>query len=207
MATRRGRCDPIQCGWPASGPLRCLHGKNKQATAEASSLYERVIAEFGQVERRGHSLAELAQPQLSELRRLTIGKLAPEIEGYDLHDRPLKLSDYRGHVVVLLFWSALCPVESEAREFRRLVEQMDGKSFALLGIHADNNTERARTVAEENQMSWPSFQDAREGPISKTYNINSWPTIYVLDRKGVIRYRGLYHRADIAAAVDRLLQE
>ena len=39
------------------------------------------------------------------------------------------------------------------------------------------------------------------------YNINSWPTIYVLDRKGVIRYRGLYHRSEIATAVNTLHQE
>jgi RNA polymerase sigma factor (sigma-70 family) len=183
------------------------YGKNKEATAEAERLYERVIAEFGQVKQRGYPLTELAQPQLSELRRLTIGKVAPEIDGYDLYDRPLKLSDYRGQVVTLVFWSALCPVEQEAREFRRLVEQMEGKPFVLLGIHADDHTERAKAAAEQYEMSWPSFQDARTGPISKAYNINSWPTIYVLDRKGVIRYRGLYHRSEIAAAVDKLLQE
>ncbi|HWH71513.1 MAG TPA: TlpA disulfide reductase family protein, partial [Candidatus Sulfotelmatobacter sp.] len=183
------------------------YGKNKAATAEAEKLYQRVIAEFGQVKQRGYPLAELAQPQLAELRRLTIGKVAPEIEGYDLYDRPMKLSNYRGQVVTLLFWSALCPVESEAREFRRLVEQMEGKPFVLLGIHADDQNEKAKAAAEKYQMTWPSFQDAREGPIAKTYNINGWPTIYVLDRKGVIRYRGLYHRSEIAAAADKLLQE
>lgn len=183
------------------------YGKNKQATAEAERLYERVIAEFGQVKQRGYPLAELARPRLMELHQLMIGKVAPEIDGYDLYHRPTKLSDYRGQVVTLLFWRALCPIEQEAREFRRIVEQMDGKSFVLLGIHADDHTEKAKAAAEEHQMNWPSFQDAREGPISKTYNIHSWPTIYVLDRKGVIRYRGLYHRSEIAAAVDKLLQE
>jgi len=182
-------------------------GKNKPATSEAEKLYERVMAQFGQVKQGGYPLADLAQPQLSELRRLTIGKLAPEIDGYDLYDRPMRLSDYRGQVVALLFWSALCLGEQEAREFRRLVEQMDGKPFVLLGIHAEDHTEKAKAAAEKYQMTWPSYQDAREGPISKTYNINSWPTIYVLDRKGVIRYRGLYHRSEIAAAVDKLLQE
>ena len=183
------------------------YGKNKQATAEAERLYARVIKEFGQVKRRGYSLAELARPQLAELQRLTIGKVAPEIDGNDLYGRPLRLSDYRGQVVTLLFWSALCPVESEAREFRRLVEQMNGKPFVLLGIHADDQPEKAKAAAEKYEMTWPSFKDAREGPISKAYNINGWPTIYVLDRQGVIRYRGLYHRSDIAAAVDKLMQE
>ena len=83
---------------------------------------------------------------------------------------------------------------------------MDGKPCALLGIHADNNNEKARILAEKYEMTWPSFKDAREGPISKNYNINSWPTIYVLDRDGVIRYRGLYHASEIAAAVDKLLK-
>jgi len=183
------------------------YGKNQQATAEAEKLYERVIAEFGQATQQGRPLAELARSQLSELRRLSIGKVAPEIDGYDLDGRPMKLSDYRGQVVTLLFWSAHCPVEYEALEFRRLVEQMDGKPFVLLGIHADDDTEKAKAAAEKYQMTWRSFQDAREGPISKTYNIRGWPTIYVLDRKGVIRYRGLYHRSEIAAAVDKLLQE
>jgi len=183
------------------------YGKNKQAAAEAERLYERVIAEFGRVKQRGFPLAELAQPQLSELRRLVIGKVAPEIDGFDLYDRPMKLSNYRGQVVTLLFWSALGPIEHETREFRRLVEQMEGKPFVLLGIHADDNTEKAKAAAEKHQMTWPSFQDARYGPIWKTYNISGWPTIYVLDRKGVIRYRGLYHRSEIAAAVDKLLQE
>jgi len=183
------------------------YGKNKLLTAEAEKLYERVIAEFGHVRGRGYPLAELAQPQLMELHRLIIGKVAPEIDGEDLYGHPMKLSEYRGKVVTLLFWSALCPVEEQAREFRRLVEQMEGKPFALLGIHADDHPEKAKAAVEKYQMSWPSFQDAREGPISKTYNIKSWPTVYVLDRKGVISYRGMYHRSEIAAAVDKLLQE
>jgi RNA polymerase sigma factor (sigma-70 family) len=182
-------------------------GSNKLATAEAEMLFERVISEFGQVKQRGYPLAALAQPQLSELRRLTIGKMVPEIDGHDLYDRPLKLSDYRGQVVTLLFWSALCTGEHEAREFQRLVEDMSGKPFVLLGIHIDDDTEKAKAVAEKYQVTWVSFQDTREGPISKAYNIKSWPTIYVLDRKGVIRYRGLLFRSEITAAVNKLLQE
>ena len=53
-------------------------------------------------------------------------------------------------------------------------------------------------------MNWSSFRDAREGPISRTYNINGWPTIYVLDRKGVIGYRGLYHGGQVAKGITQL---
>ncbi len=183
------------------------YGKNQQAAAESVRLYERVIAEFGQVKQRGYPLAELARPELSELRRLTIGKAAPEIDGCDLYGRPMKLSHYRGKVVTLLFWSAFSPSEHEARESRRLVEQMDGKPFVLLGIPSCDRPEDAKNAAETNQMNWPSFQDTRGGPISKSYNVKSWPTVFVLDRQGIIRYRGLHHRSEIAAAVDKLLLE
>jgi cytochrome oxidase Cu insertion factor (SCO1/SenC/PrrC family) len=77
----------------------------------------------------------------------------------------------------------------------------------LIGIHADDNPEKAKAAAEKFEMKWPSFEDAREGPISKSYNIKGWSTIYVLDRKGVIRYRGLYHASEVATAAERLLKE
>jgi RNA polymerase sigma factor (sigma-70 family) len=183
-------------------------GTNISASAEAVKLFERVIAEFGSVSpENGKTLAELAQPELSELRHLAIGKVAPDINGRDLYGHPMKLSDYRGKVVALLFWSAPCFREFDAREFNRLVEQMDGKAFALIGIHADDNPEKAKAAAEKFEMKWPSFEDAREGPISKSYNIKGWSTIYVLDRKGVIRYRGLYHASEVAVAVEKLLKE
>lgn len=183
-------------------------GTNTSATAEAEKLYERVIAEFGRVQAdQGHALAELARPQLSELRKLKIGDVAPEIEGYNLYGGPMKLNDNRGKVVILLFWSALCIRENDAREFNRLVDQMNGKPFVLLGIHADDPTEKAKAAVEKYEMNWSSFRDAREGPISRSYNINGWPTIYVLDRKGVIRYRGLYHASEVAAAAEKLLKE
>src|SRR5439155_19345681 len=80
------------------------YGQNKKATAEAQKHFERAISEFGEVKLRGRTLGELARPELSELRRLTVGKPAPEIEGEDLEGQWMKLSAYRGKVVVLRFW-------------------------------------------------------------------------------------------------------
>src|SRR5205814_9413887 len=57
------------------------YGQNKKAIAEAEKHFERVIAKFGQVTQQGRKLEDLARPELSELRRLTIGKPAPEIAG------------------------------------------------------------------------------------------------------------------------------
>ena len=50
------------------------------------------------------TVAEKAKVELFEIRHLSVGKIAPEIEGQDQNGRPLKLSDYRGKVVLLYFW-------------------------------------------------------------------------------------------------------
>ena len=56
------------------------------------------------VEYRRKRLGEAATSALFELKNLSIGKVAPDIVGEDLDGTPMKLSDYRGKVVVLDFW-------------------------------------------------------------------------------------------------------
>jgi RNA polymerase sigma factor (sigma-70 family) len=181
----------------------CKYGENKKVTSEAEKQFERVIAEFGQVKQRGYPLKELAQPELDELRRLTIGNVAPEIEGQDLDGRPMKLSSYRGKVVVITFWPS---VYTEATEHRRLVERMAGKPFAFIGVYGYDDLTRAKTDIEKYGITWPSFWDKRDGPITRNWNVHSWPSVWVLDRQGVIRYRDV-RWGDLDKAVDTLLRE
>jgi peroxiredoxin len=184
------------------------YGTNANATAAAEKLYERLVSEFGQLPgERGYTFGELAQVELSELRRLSIGKIAPEIDGQDLYGRPMSLSAYRGKVVTLLFWYP-DPIDvGELHNFRRLVEQMQGRPFALLGIYVDDDIEKGKALAEEHQMNWPSFRESRQRLISDAYRARSNPTIYVLDRQGVIRYRGFRFCGQVAVAADKLLRQ
>ena len=177
------------------------YGQNKKATAEAEKRFERVITEFGQVTQRGWKLEDLAKPELFELRRLTIGKPAPEIDGEDLNGQPMKLSDYRGKVIVLTFW---WPGYIEAPDHRKLVERMTGKPFAFLGVYGDDDLTKAKADVEKYGITWPSFRDKRRGPISNNWNVRSWPSVWVLDAQGVIRYRGVRGR-ELVAAVETLL--
>ncbi len=179
------------------------YGRDGPATAAAERYYERATTEFGQVQRQGWKLEDLARPELQELRHLFIGRPAPETAGADLEGQLLRLSDYRGQVVVLVFWSWQFP---EAGEFRKLREEMSGKPFALLGVNGDRDLERAKATAEEYKVNWPSFQDGRDGPIAKRWNSRRWPDIWVLDRQGVIRYRDVRGN-ELRDAVTNLLGE
>jgi hypothetical protein len=71
---------------------------------EAAALYERVAKEYADVRSGRETLGAQAKSELFELRHLSVGKPAPEIEAEDLDGTKFKLSDYRGKVVLLDFW-------------------------------------------------------------------------------------------------------
>jgi hypothetical protein len=76
------------------------------AVQEVESLFERAGQEYGdvQVPFTG-AVGEQAESALFQLRHLSLGKQAPDIEGRDQDGVPFKLGDYRGKVVLLYFWS------------------------------------------------------------------------------------------------------
>lgn len=124
--------------------------------------------------------------KLHELRDLAIGKVAPEITGEDIDGKPMKLSDYRGKVVALVFWATWCgPCMGLVPHERDLTERLKGKPFVLLGIDGDPDREQAKKVASRERMSWRSWWNGGPtGPITTLYNVEGWPTVYVLDDKG-----------------------
>lgn len=71
---------------------------------KVKALYQKVIEEFGEIPMRDKTLGEYADRALFEMENLTVGKIAPDIEGEDLDGEPFKLSDYRGKIVMLDFW-------------------------------------------------------------------------------------------------------
>ena len=90
---------------------------------------------------------------------------------------------------------------------RSLVKKLAGKPFALLGVNSDPK-DRLNQVLKKENMTWRSWWDGgnTSGPIATKWNVSGWPTIYVLDHKGVIRYKEVREKA-MDDAVDELLKE
>jgi hypothetical protein len=78
---------------------------------------------------------------------------------------------------------------------RSLVKRMEGKPFALVGVNSDSTREFARKAEEKEHLTWRSFWNggSRYGPISKRWNVQAWPTLYLLDADGVIRAKWIEH--------------
>ena len=92
---------------------------------------------------------------------------------------------------------------------RSLVKRLADQPFALLGVNSDRDLEKLQGVLKEENITWRSFWNGEKGtsgPISTAWNVRAWPTIYVLDHNGVIRYKNV-RGEKMDAAVDTLLKE
>jgi hypothetical protein len=87
------------------------------------------------------------------------------------------------------------------------VKRLEGEPFVLLGINSDSKDRLRRAMKREN-ITWRSWWDggSTSGPIARAWNVKGWPTIYVLDRNGVIRHRDLRDK-ELDKAIDTLLKE
>ena len=87
---------------------------------------------------------------------------------------------------------------------RSLVKKMESRPFALLGVNSDEDLEKLKERMQEEQITWRSWRNggSKSGPISTRWNVSAWPTIYVIDHRGVIRCRDL--RGD---SLDEVLEE
>jgi hypothetical protein len=82
--------------------LKSLERKSLERKREET--YELMRKSFADVPAGDETMGQLAEKALFRIRRLSIGRQAPEIEGEDIDGKPFNLSDYRGKVVVLSFW-------------------------------------------------------------------------------------------------------
>jgi hypothetical protein len=91
---------------------------------------------------------------------------------------------------------------------RSLVQRLAGRPFALVGVNSDKNLEELHAAMAKEQITWPSWFDGggTGGPIASLYEVRSWPTIFVLDPRGVIRFKDVRGEA-LDKAVDGLLEE
>ena len=90
---------------------------------------------------------------------------------------------------------------------RSLVKQLANQPFALIGVNSDSK-KRVLEAMERENITWPSFFNggSTRGPISKAWGVHSWPTIYVLDHRGVIRFKNVRGEA-LTEAVNELIKE
>src|SRR5690349_17650513 len=89
-----------------------------------------------------------------------------------------------------------------------MVKRLADKPFALIGINSDGEQAALQEIIKKQGITWRNVVGGTtRGPIATRWNIFGWPTIYVLDQNGVIRFRDLHSSEEMEDAVAKLLGE
>jgi len=90
---------------------------------------------------------------------------------------------------------------------KELVERLKNEKFALLGINSDGTAEELKKILADRGITWrQAVDESTSGPLATKWNVHGWPTIFVIDAKGVIRFRDVRGK-EMEEAVQKLLAE
>lgn len=155
------------------------------------------------------TVGERARAAMEEMRALAFGAPAPATSGVALDGSTIDLADHRGRVVVLDFWTSFClPCLAMVPHTRQMLEQLEGEPVSFFGVCGDESQQKGLATVRRTGMTWPSFWDGPSGsggPIATDWHVASWPTVYVLDGNGLIRFK-FHSREEAEAGLERAIR-
>lgn len=148
--------------------------------------------------------------------QLSSGTKAPDFTLKDLNGKDFKLSSCfakPGKVVVLDFWATWCPpCRRSIPHLIDLHERYGSKGMVVIGVALDRDLQTVADFVKQMKMKYKILHDPQGRSTGELYEVSSIPQIYVIDRKGVIRFTHLGYAGDdqaeqIESQVKKLLKE
>jgi thiol-disulfide isomerase/thioredoxin len=167
----------------------------KAIAKEEEQLFDEAAVKFADVKVYRSTVGKMATAELFEIRKLGVGMEVPELQGEDVDGKKSKLSDYRGKVVLLDFWATWCgPCRMMLPHDKEMVKRLEGKPFVLIGVSADDEKEALTKYLAKDPLPWTQWWDGNKGDddadtVFSRWNVGAFPTMYVIDARGVIRHK------------------
>ena len=105
----------------------------------------------------------------------------------DINGKPIRLSDYKGKVVLLDFWASWCPpCEREVPNMKKVYKKYRDKGFEIIGVSLDNDSDDLREFIKETGIDWPQIFTGHgwETPIVIHYSVNEIPEPWLIGKDG-----------------------
>lgn len=116
------------------------------------------------------------------------GQTAPDFALKSSTGENMRLSEYRGDVVMINFWATWCgPCRQEMPLLDELYQRYSRVGFNLLGVNIDDDSRRAMQMIEELGVDFPVLFDATKR-VSEMYDVDAMPVTVIVDREGTVRY-------------------
>ena len=148
----------------------------------------------------GQALAEVAEGD----------RAAEFVAAKDKKGKRVKLKSYRGKIVVLTFGASWCkPCKKELPAWEKLAKQYQDKDVVFLAINIDKDTEKGKAFVKKAKLKVMRAAFEPDGGTVETYEPPAMPTTYVIDARGIVRYRHSGYRSGdakkLAKKLDKLL--
>jgi thiol-disulfide isomerase/thioredoxin len=172
---------------------------------EAMEMLEKAVKLSPEARVGDLSLAKAAENELVAM-KISVGNPIPDVEGIDLDGKKVKMSSYRGKVVLFDFWATWCgPCRAMIPHERELSEKLSKKPFVILSVSADEEKMALTEFLGTEKMPWAHWWDGSQGPVAKMFRIKAFPTIYLVDAKGIIRKKWIGNPGE--EIMDKAVQE
>lgn len=138
------------------------------------------------------------------------GTDAPAVTFQMLDGGAQSLQALRGQVVLVNFWATWCPpCRAEMPGFQKVYEAKHDEGFTVVGVSMDDaSPDHVASFLRDHAITYPVAMAGPEVPAAFG-GVNSFPTSFLIDRQGRVRYtvQGIFASVTLRAAVDRLLAE
>ena len=135
------------------------------------------------------------------------GRKAPDFELPTADGTSFRLSAQLGHPVVLYFYAdddtEGCTIENQ--EFSALLPEFEALGVTVVGITTDSKSDAAEFAARTN-MGYAVVADAT-GRTTEDYSVTALPTVYVVDKKGVVRDVSIGFAPDSSSKLETLITQ
>lgn len=121
--------------------------------------------------------------------QVKVDQIAPEISLPGVNDSPVKLSSFKGKVVLIDFWASWCgPCRASIPSVIKLYDKYKAKGFEVFGVSIDSKKKDWLKAIAQDKITYPQVND-KAGWYSKTtevYGVNAIPNTFLLDKTGKI---------------------
>lgn len=99
----------------------------------------------------------------------------------------LSLTDYRGKYVLIDFWGTWCaPCVGEIKHLKEAYAQTSRDDFEIIGIACNETPEKLRVFLDKQGVTWPQVMATTANKLTETYQVESWPTTFLIDPQGKV---------------------